>query len=683
MPYHGAVRRGVICFIVPEGADVEGEGRLRYVTFDEVEIDLDGRRVSVGGRDVALEPKAFDVLALLAQSPGKAFSRDELLDAVWGHRHVTPGVLNRVVTLIRQALGENAAGTHYIHTLYGVGYRFDGDVRRSALREAPPATAAAPGGIASGTSAPQWGESPAPFAIGTAGASAAASAPAAPAKPRRSWTSPTLWLPAVALVAAAVMGASSWWRAPPPAPAMAPPPTLVVLPLRVIGDDKGEAVFADGLSDELTTDLARVDGLRLIASVSAARAGALGLDAAQLAERLHVTHAIEGSLRESGTALRIDLRLIETPSGRTVWAQSYDRQMRDVFGVQQEIAQAVASALALRLPLGRVAAAPPDPAVFREYLRLRHIFLARPDDADYGKAELALDALAERAPDFAPVHGLLALNLATHFEPGREREALPEATRALQLDPGNVYAHAAMGELACMRNEWTACMGELRTTLAHNPTDPVMNLLVGMRLARLGYGEEALRLFQADYAMDPLGYWAVANLGTQLDTLGRHAEAQRYLDALPALDGKPNPVTAAMRWRNAVWRRDLAAARDIAARMPDDDARKPLYLAFDAALADPAQWPQALAKLQAAQAASDTPLALQLQAPQPDQALALRFFEQPWMFEGKLLWVPEYAAIRQGPAFTDFLQRTNTLAYWNENGWPPQCRPVAGGARCD
>lgn len=667
---------------------MEGEGKFRYIAFDAVEVDLDGRRVSVGGRDVALEPKAFDVLALLVQAPGKAFSRDELLDAVWGHRHVTPGVLNRIITLIRHALGEHADGTRYIHTLYGVGYRFDGDARRYAQRAAPPEGPAATVGVMA-TASPASPASPvaAPAAPPSAAGESAkhasiAIAPVVAVPPHRSVSRG--WWVLAAVLALVVVGALLRWRLSPAKPAIASPPTLVVLPLRVIGTDPNEAIFADGLSEELTTELARVDGLRLIASVSAARARELGLDAAQLAERLHVDYAVEGSLRESGDALRIDLRLIETPSGRTVWAQGYDRRMQDVFGVQQQIAQAVASAMALHLPLDRIAVKPPDPAVFREYLRLRHIFMARPDDADYAKAEVALNALAARAPDYAPVHGLLALNLATHFEPGREPEALPEATRALRIDPDNVDAHATLGELACQRHEWIDGMQELRTTLARHPADPLVNSLVGMRLAGLGYGEEALRLAQVGYALDPLSYWAVANLGAQLDTLGRHAEAQRYLDALPGLGGKPNVLTDELRWRNAVWRKDLAGVRAIAAQMPDDFAQKPLYVAFSAALADPALWPQKLTQLQVAQQASHTPLLLQLQVPQPDQALALRLFEtQPWMFSGRLLWVPEYTAIRQGPAFSGFLRRTHLLAYWNANGWPPQCKPEGDGARCE
>ena len=93
--------------------------------FDDIVLDLAGRRLLRAGEPQPLEPKAFAVLSLLAGSPGQVFSRDEILDAVWGHRHVTPGVLNRVITLIRHALGEDAHTPRYLHTVHGYGYRFD------------------------------------------------------------------------------------------------------------------------------------------------------------------------------------------------------------------------------------------------------------------------------------------------------------------------------------------------------------------------------------------------------------------------------------------------------------------------------------------------------------------------------------------------------------------------------
>src|SRR5579872_239328 len=87
-----------------------------WLLFDAVEIDAAGRRLFVDRREMPLEPKAFDVLLLFALQPGRAFARDEILDAVWGHRHITPAVLNRVVLLLRQALGESAEHPQYIHT---------------------------------------------------------------------------------------------------------------------------------------------------------------------------------------------------------------------------------------------------------------------------------------------------------------------------------------------------------------------------------------------------------------------------------------------------------------------------------------------------------------------------------------------------------------------------------------
>lgn len=95
------------------------------LSFEDILIDFSGRRLLRGGCERPLEPKAFAVLALLAGSPGRVFGRYEILDAVWGHRHVTPGVLNRIMSLLRRALGENAQHPRLLHTVHRTGYRFD------------------------------------------------------------------------------------------------------------------------------------------------------------------------------------------------------------------------------------------------------------------------------------------------------------------------------------------------------------------------------------------------------------------------------------------------------------------------------------------------------------------------------------------------------------------------------
>jgi DNA-binding winged helix-turn-helix (wHTH) protein/TolB-like protein len=257
--------------------------RAGWIAFDDVEIDIAGHRLLVGGVETALERKSFAVLLLLAQQPGRVFTRDEILDAVWGHRHVTPGVLNRTMTLLRQALGESGEDSRYLHTVHGVGYRFDAQLH---ARE-PVASVAAPPrpaeSVRAGLSAPV--ETPSPQA--TPG----------PATTARSRRRVALLAFAVVLAAAAsylVVGLRGERQVAPAAPA------LIVLPLHPVGSAHDEDVLAEGLSEELITRLARIDGLRVISSTSATRAQDERLEPAQLAQRLHVTHALEGSLRESG-----------------------------------------------------------------------------------------------------------------------------------------------------------------------------------------------------------------------------------------------------------------------------------------------------------------------------------------------------------------------------------------------
>jgi TolB-like protein/DNA-binding winged helix-turn-helix (wHTH) protein/Tfp pilus assembly protein PilF len=632
------------------------------IVFDDIEIDVDGRRLVVGGKDVALEPKAFAVLTLLASNPGKALTHDDILDAVWGHRHVTQNVLHRAIALLRQALGGHSPPRQYIHTVHGVGYRFDAQV----LRRSPPS--------------PQGGDH--------AANSGDALIPAAPARRAAEADRPAARLLrrnrvpiAIAVCLLLALAAVIVLRTRPPAP---PSPTLVVLPLQVIGDDSNEVAFADGLSEELTTRLAHVDGLRMISSTSALRAQQDGFDARQLAERLHVTHAIEGSLREAGDQLRIDLRLIETPSGRTLWAQGYDRKFADVFALQQEIAQDVAAALALHIDLAHAGVQTADPQVFREYLELHHVFLADSGDAANTEAETALNALAAGAPDFAPAHGLLALNLASGREGGgRDADALHEARHALDLDPNDVYAHAALGMIASHSRDWATAKKEYDAALALAPADTTMRLILGMWLGRLGYGEQALSEFETADLSDPLSYWTTYNRATELDTLGRHDEARHYLDLLPGLESEPGMLTAAARWRNAVWRHDYTAARHFARQMPGQENESAAYAAVTEALLDPVRWPQAGRAIAALEARTGHASRLRLFAAPLNAAPILAEFEpgsqQP---DGKVLWTVDFTALHRDPAFLGFLHRMKFIEYWRSNGWPPQCKAEGNGARC-
>jgi TolB-like protein/DNA-binding winged helix-turn-helix (wHTH) protein len=649
-----------------------------WIVFDQVAIDLAGRRLFVNGQVVLLEPKAFAVLSLLAHQPGQALTRDQILDAVWGHRHVTPSVLNRVMTLIRQALKEDGQEHQYLHTLYGVGYRLDAAVRFLAARpnmqhpdfesleqrtEATESAALEPAQI-SAVRAPDNHESRAP---------------------RRSRLIGWLAVSVTFLMAALAWGLHEDAADVKTVPAIVSP-TLVVVPLHAVGDDQNESIFAEGLSEELITQLAHIEGLRLISSTSAMRAGKEGLDPAQLAQRLHVTHALEGSLRQSGDRLRIDLRLIAVPSGRTLWAQGYDRKFADVFGVQQEIAQAVASALTLHIGLEDQPREAVDPQVFREYLRLRSLEHNATDWAnDTRQAIPAMRALVARAPDYAAAHGLLALTLASgHLVPNAESEALEEANRALELDPDSLDGHAALAQRACQRTEWTECMNQLRIVHALSPADSLTHLMHGIFLAELGYREQALLHFETANAADPLNYWTNFMCGQTLDALGRHDDAKRYFDLLPGLEKKLGGLTLVARWRNAIWRKDFAGAGEFATQMPED--RRAAYAAVTAAMLDARRWPAADTAIALLERETGYTSFLRLQEPQLNIPAVVSLLEadvRGWHIDAMLMWAPEFAPLRHAPAFGDLLLRMHMPQYWAENGWPPQCTAEGRGVRCE
>lgn len=353
------------------------------LVFDDVVIDFAGRRLLRAGGVQALEPKAFAVLALLGGAPGRVFTRDEILDAVWGHRHVTPGVLNRVMTLLRHALGEDAQSPHYLHTVHGVGYRFDLPAAASPPLAAVLASEPEPVIESAPESAPE--SSPAPAAVPQSAPSPSPSpgAGAGAQRQRRAGDAPPLMrsLPAplprrrasdwrrsqrfgrlawVALLLAAA-GAAGWalWPRVSPRPASVPVAPvapaidargIAVLPLVNASDDQGQQFFADGISDNLINALSAYDGLKVIGRSSSFRFRDSRDDSRSIGAKLGVAYLLAGSVQRAGNSVRVGVELVHAADGRTLWAQRFDRPYRNLFALQDEIALAVAGALQDKLP---------------------------------------------------------------------------------------------------------------------------------------------------------------------------------------------------------------------------------------------------------------------------------------------------------------------------------------------
>ncbi|MFT3670381.1 MAG: winged helix-turn-helix domain-containing protein [Pseudoxanthomonas sp.] len=645
--------------------------------FGDTTIDFTGRRLWRAGEEQALEPKAFAVLALLASEPGRVFTRDEILDAVWGHRHVTPGVLNRIVTLLRHALGEDAHHPRLLHTLHGVGYRFDLPVTEAPL-------------------------SPEPVA-------AVAEAAATTRTPR---TAPAVLMYTGLLVAMIALGAGGWWwwssgkkmdavhGAAPSSKttAAAVPPTLVVMPLKPIGEGDSVRIIADGLGEELICSLAQVEGLRVIARDSTRLATDASADPATLVQRLGITHALEGNLQQAGQSLRVRLRLVDAQGGRTLWTRDFDRDASEVLLLQRDIAETVAGSLALRLGLSDAPSRSGDAEFLRRYHIARALVSLRdlPPEASTERAEREFRALLSERPDDARAHAGLALALEIRAQrrptlaATLREEAIREATLAQRLDATLAEPYFVLAANACIADDWERCLSLQERALRVNPSNAEMAYGMTLSLARLGYLDRAEARARELQARDPLGRNGGFMLARVLDTRGRHDEAQRLLEPLPA-------YAAYARWFNAVWRKDYAGALRIAKididgpHHPDAYAKQlaPGYIAASEALIDPSQWPRAIAAFDAYEKATGmgnfsrvlAPTASANAAPLIDELNRVR--QRGYSTWDLLLWTKDLAYLRRDPAFQPFLRDNGILAYWRAHGFPSQCRPEGDGAVCD
>ena len=682
-----------------------------WIVFDAVEIDIAGRRVFVAGSEIPLEPKAFAVLSLLARHPGRAFARDEILDTVWGHQHVTPGALNRVVTLIRQALGESAEEHRYLHTLHGVGYRFDAPVRFEAERGndasiPAPANPAARNGATDdiGVAPPCKRAALASNALIESSSIESSPAPlASPATQTEHVARNGRFYSVVAGCVLVALLAAIYWRAHGPAsvlPAASAPAidsssasatkysriALLVLPPRVIGGTPDDATFADSLGEELISVLAHLDGLQVIARTSAAAVQTGGEDLAAVAKRLGISHALEGSVRHEGEQLRVSLRLVEIASGRSLWAEQYDHAATELLALERDVAKSVSGALALKLAADSQGdlVHGDDPVLYRRYLEARHLARSK----GFGKRDETLAAyrsLIADAPDYARGHGGYALALSTMptetVDAARKQLVLAaaEAERALQLDPTLADANAVAGQMAANHGDWERAVELGRRAVERAPADTSIRITYARALIMLGYLREALEQAQIAHAADPLSPQANYFLACVLDTLGHHEEALAYYKVALGRSGD-HPVF----WFNAIWRGDFAEARTIAQQGRFLDS----YFAATEALEEPSKWPAARARIAAVEQKQQGYFARpHLVDPEPDIPRNIAALEMIWRDaispDWMMLWSRELANHRQHPAFGEFLRRNRIIDYWRSHGFPAQCRPEGDGARCE
>ncbi len=309
---------------------------------------------------------------------------------------------------------------------------------------------------------------------------------------------------------------------------------LAVLPFANMSPSKDDEFFSDGLTEEIISALACIPEIKVIARTSAFALKGKQDDIRHIADTLGVTKIIEGSVRKSGNRIRVTAQLINASDGTHQWSQRYDRELSDVFAVQEEIAAAIAQALQVTLAPKSASAQRNQPSLpaYEAYLRGRHLWNKRTADSLMKAIQFYQQAL-DHDPGFAPAFAGIAdcyLILAT-FAFASPVVGMPRAkaavTRALELDPGLEESRATLG---CIRSfydwDWAGAEREFQRAIAFAPKYSVARQWYGASLCSIGRFAEGREQLRAALQLDPLS----PMIGTQL-AVGYYLE-RRHNDAI-------------------------------------------------------------------------------------------------------------------------------------------------------
>jgi TolB-like protein/DNA-binding winged helix-turn-helix (wHTH) protein/Tfp pilus assembly protein PilF len=482
------------------------------VRFGPFEADLRSCELRKEGLKVKLQDQPFQVLAMLIQRPGEMIPRKEFREKLWPADIFVDfdTGLNSAVRKLRDALGDSADEPRYIETLPRRGYRLIVPVENVEVYQAPDLHVAV-----SPINGQQIAE------------------PALPISPRPTELKPHFlrWRnAAIALIVLAVLATGSWWlfwR-------NAGPYTIAVLPFKNLSAEPDSDYFSDGLTDEIISDLSVIDGLQVKSRTSSFFFKDKPSNIHEVGAQLGAKLVLEGSVLRSGDKLRVNARLMRVSDDVPVWANSFDRQLKDVFAIQDEISRSIVNQLRLKLGQGQ-----------RRYntnleaydLYLKAQTLTQNQGLPEGRAHLleginlfeqVIASDSAFAPAYAGVattYGRLSITPRSFSPDEAYAKMRAAAEKALQLDPLLPEAYASMGLVYARDHNWQDSEKsfrrsvELNANLSESRKDFAYSVLFP-----LGRLEEAVRELRKAVELDPLSAQVQDNLDYVLLSAGRYDE---------------------------------------------------------------------------------------------------------------------------------------------------------------
>lgn len=589
-----------------EGAPARREHAFFY-EFGPFRLDPVKRTLLRGAEVVPLTGRAFDTLLILIQNRGKTVEKDALMHQVWGDVTVEENNLTQSISALRKALGESRNDHRYIVTFPGVGYRFVADVMETPYgRPSVPVTPEINGSAQNKPNVRTGADSQTSDRVGTITAG-----PERRRGPSRSLAS--VWagmkwlgsayrsrlLVALALCLAALAIAGYWFSASGGLSGKKTKPAarvmLAVLPLRNLTGDPAEEYLSDGLTEEIITQLGRSDPghLGIIAHTSVTRYKGADQNLREIARELGVGYIVEGSVRRADGEARISVQLIRASDQTQLWAQSYERPLTHVLGLEADVAGDVQSAIARRLGLAPV---PGDPVpgtansqAYEAYLKGLYFFNRR-DRADLLKAVASFQRAVRMDPRYALAYAGLANGYTLlALDEGRPQDIAARAKsaslNAVHLDGSLAESRTALGATRAVFDwDWEGAGREFLRALASNPNNALAHhWYATFVLAPIGRYSDAVAELKAAQRLDPVSLIVNTDLGWAYFISGRDHDA--LLQYSKTLDLDPDFVPVHFRLSEyylakkmySDWAREVAKDERLSGNPKEGDAVEVAY----------------------------------------------------------------------------------------------------------
>jgi len=502
---------------------------MRFGTF---EVSLQSGEVRKGGLRIRVQQQPMKLLEILLEHPGEVVTREELRSRVWPSESFGDfdQALNIAIGKLRSALGDSAESPRFIETLPKRGYRFIADVSvvdtdAHPRRQEP---------VAGDLPATDLGHKIQGIELAVA--------------PRRRLL-PTRWI-IVALALVLSLAILSVWRFRSQTPAPTGIRSLAVLPLDNLSGEASQNYFADGMTDELITDLAQISALRVISRTSVMVYKGARKPLPQIARELNVDAVVEGTVLRSGDRVRITAQLIEASTDKHLWSQSYEGDLRDTLTLQKKVASAIADQIRINLTPREEAALKSvkvvNPEAYESYLKGRYFWNKR--SADGLKAALAYFKQAiEEDPKYAQAYSGLADTYALlgdwQYAVMTPKEAFPQAKaaaiKALELDSTLGEAHNSLAfVLDGFDWDFDSAGKEFQRAIELNPVYASAHHWYAWHLSLLGRYDEAIAEMRKAENLDPLSLIINADLAELL--VLAHSDDESVRQSRKTIEMDPN-----------------------------------------------------------------------------------------------------------------------------------------------